>query len=75
MFVARFEGMTPEESRPPIDSLERRMTRLAVSHRVRWTPGRLVIRDNRSTLHPPCDDFTGHPRFTIRCAAPEPGTP
>ncbi|MDG2482037.1 MAG: TauD/TfdA family dioxygenase [Alphaproteobacteria bacterium] len=74
MFVTRFEGMTREESRPLIDQLERHMTRLDFTCRIRWKPGQLVIWDNRFTLHLPCDDFANEPRFMIRCATLEPET-
>ena len=71
MFVTRFEGMTPEESKPLIEYLERHMTRHEFTCRIRWKPGQLVVWDNRFTLHLPCDDFAGHPRHMIRCATLE----
>tara|TARA_B100000676_G_scaffold306466_1_gene362755 strand:- start:2552 stop:3367 length:816 start_codon:yes stop_codon:yes gene_type:complete len=72
MFVTRFENMSVDESRPLIDFLDRHMTQLAFTCRVRWKPNQLVIWDNRFTLHLPCDDFTGQPRHMIRCATLEP---
>jgi taurine dioxygenase len=72
MFVTRFEGMTPTESRPLLLWLEAHMTRMEFTLRLRWKPGHLVIWDNRFTLHYPSNDFTGHERRMIRCATLEP---
>lgn len=69
MFITRFEGMTPEESRPLLDFLEGHVTRPELGCRVRWEPGHLVLWDNRFTLHYPVNDFTGHARLLYRRVA------
>ncbi|NIP82086.1 MAG: taurine dioxygenase, partial [Gemmatimonadetes bacterium] len=71
MFVTRFEGMTPEESRPLIDFLGGHMSRPEFTWRHRWRPGQVVIWDNRFTLHYPINDFTGHRRLLYRCSTVE----
>jgi len=47
----RIDGMTPEESRRFLDDLLERVITHEVSYRHRWTPGDLVIWDNRALLH------------------------
>ena len=71
MFATRFEGWTEEESRPLIDFLDRHMAKPEFTCRVRWSPGQVVMWDNRFTLHYPINDFTGHRRLLIRCTAME----
>lgn len=71
MFVTRFEGMTPAESRPLLEFLEGRVTRPEFQCRVRWEPGQLVLWDNRFTLHYPVNDFVGHARLLHRRVALE----
>jgi taurine dioxygenase len=74
MFVVRFVGMTPYESRPIIDFLDQHMTRPEFTCRVRWTEGQVVIWDNRFTLHYPIDDITGQRRLLLRCTVLESAT-
>lgn len=71
MFVTRFVGMSEYESRPLIEFLDRHMTRVEFTCRVRWRPGQLVLWDNRFTLHYPIDDFTDHRRLLLRAVALE----
>jgi len=71
MFVVRFVGMTPDESRPIIDFLDGHMTRPEFTCRVRWSEGQVVMWDNRFTLHYPIDDITGQRRLLLRCTALE----
>lgn len=71
MFATRFDGMTPEESRPLIDFLDRHMSKPEFTCRVSWSEGQVTIWDNRFTLHYPINDFTGHRRLLIRCSTIE----
>ena len=71
MFITRFEGMSPEETRPLLDFLEAHITRPEFICRVQWEPGQLVLWDNRFTLHYPINDFVGHARLLHRRVAME----
>lgn len=71
MFATRFEGMTEEESRPLIDFLDRHQSRPEFTCRISWRAGRVVMWDNRFTLHYPINDFSGQRRLLIRCTALE----
>lgn len=71
MFATRFEGWSATESRPLIDFLDRHMTRPEFTCRMTWRPGRVVMWDNRFTLHYPINDFTGQRRLLLRCTALE----
>ncbi len=71
MFVTRFAGWSPGESRPLIEFLASHMTRPEFTCRVRWRLGHVVMWDNRFTLHYPINDFIGHRRLLIRCTAME----
>jgi taurine dioxygenase len=69
MFITRFEGMTPQETRPLLEFLEAHVTRPEFVCRVQWEPGHLVLWDNRFTLHYPINDFVGHSRLFHRRVA------
>ena len=71
MFITRFEGMTPDETRPILDFLEAHITRPEFQCRVRWEARQLVLWDNRFTLHYPINDFVGHARLLHRRVALE----
>lgn len=71
MFVTRFEGMTPTESRPLLEFLVAHVTQPEFTCRVRWESGQLVLWDNRFTLHYPVNDFVGHARVLYRRVALE----
>ena len=73
MFITRFDGMTPEETRPLLEFLEHHITRPEFVCRVQWEPGQLVLWDNRFTLHYPVNDFVGHARLLHRCVALDQG--
>ncbi len=55
--VAGFEGMTEEESRPILDYLYRHASSPEFVYRHRWSPGDVVIWDNRSTIHYAIHDY------------------
>jgi taurine dioxygenase len=71
MFATRLVDMTEDESRPPIDFLDRHMTRPELTCRLAWRVGQVVMWDNRFTLDYPINDFTGQRRLLIRCTALE----
>ena len=66
--------MHPEESRWLLDFLEHHTTRPEFTCRVSWSPGQLVLWDNRFTLHYPINDFVGHGRLMYRRVALEPSS-
>lgn len=69
MFITRFEGMSPHETRPLVEFLEAHITRPEFVCRVQWEPGHLVLWDNRFTLHYPINDFVGQTRLLHRRVA------
>jgi alpha-ketoglutarate-dependent taurine dioxygenase len=60
--TVRFRGWSEEESRPLIDYLQAHQTRPEFTCRVSWTPGTLVIWDNRCTQHNAVNDYHGQRR-------------
>jgi len=71
-FVDRFEGMTPEESRPILDFLFAHAVRHEFTCRFRWEKGSVAMWDNRFTLHLPINDASAERRVMIRATALEP---
>jgi len=65
-FTQRFEGMTAEESRPLLDFLYAWGTRPHLTARVRWSPGDLVIWDNRCVQHYAIHDHGDAERVLLR---------
>ena len=62
MFTRRFETMTVEESVPVLRYLHEHATRPELTFRFRWTPGTLLVWDNRVVLHNALDDDFGAAR-------------
>ena len=62
MFTRRFESMTMEESAPMLHYLHEHATRPEFTFRFRWSPGTLLIWDNRVVLHNALDDDFGAAR-------------
>jgi taurine dioxygenase len=66
IFPLRFEGWTPEESRPFLDYLYRQAVRPELICRFRWAPGSVAMWDNRATWHYAANDYHGHRRLMHR---------
>ena len=52
-----FEGMTDEESQPILDFLYRHGSNPEFVYRHRWSPGDVVMWDNRATIHYAIHDY------------------
>ncbi|WP_432186111.1 TauD/TfdA dioxygenase family protein [Streptomyces sp. Tue6028] len=61
-FAQRIVGLSVGESRKILDLLQAYVTRPENVLRLRWTPGRLVLFDNRITQHYAIDNYDGLPR-------------
>jgi taurine dioxygenase len=61
-----FEGMTEEESRPLIEFLYQHAARPDFVYRHRWSPGDVVMWDNRCLLHYAVHDYGDAPRLMHR---------
>ena len=69
-YTDRFDGWTPEESRPLLDFLAALATRPENVFRHRWTVGDLLIWDNRCTMHYALRDYDDTmPRLMYRTTA------
>ncbi len=58
-YTVRFDGWTEDESRPLLDLLFAWSSRPEISCRHRWSPGDLVLWDNRSLAHRVVPDASG----------------
>ena len=58
-YTRHLENMTVEESRPILDYLAKHAARPEFNCRFHWTPGTLVIWDNRVTMHYAIEDDFG----------------
>lgn len=65
-FTFHFKDMMESESKPLLDYLFQHMTRDEFVCRFRWTPGSVVIWDNRCTMHRALNDYDGHRRVMRR---------
>jgi alpha-ketoglutarate-dependent taurine dioxygenase len=65
-FAQTLVGLTLRESRPILDVLQSYVIRPENIARWRWTPGDVLIFDNRNTQHYAPDDFDGLPRLLHR---------
>ena len=61
-FAQSIVGLSPREGRTIIDLLQAYVTRPENIFRWRWSPGDLVIFDNRITQHYGVDNYDDHPR-------------
>ncbi|MGW7515330.1 TauD/TfdA dioxygenase family protein [Streptomyces sp. NPDC054796] len=55
-------GMAPEEAEPLIAFLTEHVVRPEFTSRIRWTPGTVVVIDNRCVQHKALNDYPGHRR-------------
>jgi taurine dioxygenase len=65
-FTLRFDGWTPEESRPLLEFLYRHAVRPEFTCRFRWAPGSVALWDNRCTWHYALNDYHGQRRLMHR---------
>lgn len=65
-YVMRLDGMSEEESRPLLESVQHHATRPEFCCRFRWAPGTLAIWDNLATQHYAVNDYYGHRRLMYR---------
>jgi taurine dioxygenase len=71
--VVGFEGLTDEESRPILDFLYRHASSPEFVYRHRWSPGDVVMWDNRATIHYAIHDYGDAERTLNRVTImPEP---
>jgi len=63
---SRFDGMSPEESKPLFDTLVAHATQPEFTCRFRWRNGSVAMWDNRSTMHYAINDFSGLDRTMQR---------
>lgn len=64
--TARFAGWTEAESKPLLEHLFVHQVSSEFCFRYRWTPGSLVLWDNRCTQHYPVNDYHGYRRVMHR---------
>ena len=66
--VRRIVGMTDEESRPLLDTLQRHAIRYEFLYRHRWTVNDFIMWDNRASMHIAVQDYDqGQLRRMLRC--------
>jgi taurine dioxygenase len=67
--VRNFVGLTPAETSPLLDFLNRHATRPEFIYRHRWNPNDVVMWDNRSVMHYAVPDFDlAQLRQMLRCS-------
>lgn len=66
IYAQGIQGLKDEEARPLLDYLARHVTREEFMCRLRWTPGTLVLWDNRSCMHKAFNDYDGYKREMFR---------
>ncbi len=64
--TVRFEGWTEEDSEPLLHMLYMHARKPEFQCRFRWSPGAVVIWDNRSSHHYPINDYDGYRRLLHR---------
>jgi taurine dioxygenase len=74
-FVARFGGMTAEESLPFLEFLWMHSTRPEFTCRYRWSSHDVAVWDNRCTQHYAINDYSGERREMHRISVHEPARP
>ncbi len=64
--TVRFDGWTEEDSEPLLHMLYMHARKPEFQCRFRWSPGAVVIWDNRSSHHYPINDYDGYRRLLHR---------
>jgi taurine dioxygenase len=67
-FTRRFEDMTEQESRPLLRYLVDQATQPDLVYRHHWSPGDVVVWDNRCVMHFAVHDYGDRPRVMHRVA-------
>lgn len=65
-YTVRLDGMSEEESRPILESIQSHSIRPEFTCRFRWSPGTVAIWDNLATQHYAVNDYHGHERLMYR---------
>lgn len=65
-FATKIEGFTPSQSRAILDVLQAQIQNIANTVRWRWSPGDVVLWDNRSAQHTAVDDLVDYTGRTLR---------
>jgi hypothetical protein len=65
-FTLHFENMTPEESKPLLETLYHHAVQPAHMHRFHWEPDSAVLWDNRAVWHMALNDYPGQYRMMHR---------
>lgn len=66
IYAQGIQGLKDEEARPLLDYLAKHVAREEFSCRLRWSPGTLVMWDNRICVHKAFNDYDGHKREMFR---------
>ena len=66
IYAHGIQGLKDEEARPILDFLWKHVIREEFACRLRWTPGTLVMWDNRSCVHKAFNDYDGYRREMFR---------
>ena len=64
--AVHFEGWSEQDSLPLLEALYKHQRKPEFQCRFRWSPGALVMWDNRSCQHYPVNDYHGHRRLLHR---------
>ena len=65
-FTLRFDGWTPEDSKPLLDYLYQHASRPEFTCRFHWREGSIAFWDNRATWHYAANDYQGERRLMHR---------
>ena len=65
-YAIGIEGLREEEARPILDFLVAHITQPAMTCRLRWEPGMVVLWDNRLCIHQAFNDYDGYRRELYR---------
>jgi taurine dioxygenase len=66
IYTTRIDGMSEHESAPILEAVYKHCTRPDFCCRLRWSPGTVVVWDNRTTLHYAVNDYDGARRLLYR---------